>query len=405
MTARRRRYLDDGSMSRREVLRCALAGTGVLLAAPLLAAAATVEPCSRLAAALHEGLQPPDANGLRLPAGFSSRVVARSGDPVLPGAKYRWHGSPDGGACYATPDGGWVYVSNAELPGGYGGVGALRFNPHGEVVDGYSILSGTSLNCAGGRTPWGTWLSCEEFPAGHVWECDPLGGTAAVMRPALGTFKHEAAAVDPDGGHIYLTEDTSDARLYRFTPSRPAQGPQLDLSAGALEVAEVVGGKTGSVRWHPVPDPGAAKVPTARQVPQSTPFPGSEGMVYSNGTVYFVTKYDTCVWAYDTASGSLRIIYDDDRFADPVLTGVDNVVVAPGGEVLVAEDGGDMQLVAITPGGEVAPLLQVVGHIGSEIAGPAFDPSGTRLYVSSQRGRMGLASGGITYEVTGPFAA
>jgi uncharacterized protein len=405
MRDRRPRNLDSGTMSRRELLRCALAGTGVLLAAPWVAAAEPVAPSSRLAPALGGGLRPPDANGVRLPAGFTSRIVARSGDPVLPGATYRWHGSPDGGACYPTPEGGWIYASNAELPGGYGGVGALRFNPQGEVVDGYSILSGTSLNCAGAHTPWGTWLSCEEFPEGHVWECDPSGGTAAVMRPALGTFKHEAAAVDPIGGHIYLTEDTSDGRLYRFTPSLPAQGTRLDLSAGGLEVAEVVGDKTGTVRWHPLPDPSGADVPTARQVQQSTSFSGSEGMTYAGGTVYFVTKYDTCVWAYDIATGSLRIIYDDDRFADPVLTGLDNVVVAPGGEVLVAEDGGDMQIVAIMPGGEVAPLLQVVGHIGSEIAGPAFDPSGRRLYFSSQRGRMGLISGGITYEVTGPFAA
>lgn len=404
MTARRMGSLDSDRMSRREVLRCALAGTGVLLAAPWLAVAGMVEPGSRLAAPLRAGLRPPDANGVRLPAGFTARIVARSGDPVLPGAKYRWHGSPDGAACYATPDGGWAYVSNCELPGGAGGVGVLRFNATAEVVDGYSILSGTSLNCAGGSTPWGTWLSCEEFPDGHVWECDPLGNTAAVMCPALGTFKHEAAAVDPLGGHIYLTEDTSEARLYRFTPALPAQGTRLALSAGVLDVAEVVGGRTGTVRWHPLPDPSGAKVSTARQVPQSTPFPGSEGMTYRDGTLYFVTKYDNCVWAYDTVAGSLRIIYDAARFADPVLTGVDNIVVAPGGEVLVAEDGGDMQIVAILPGGEVAPLLQVVGHLGSEIAGPAFDPSGTRLYFSSQRGRMGLLSGGITYEVTGPFA-
>jgi secreted PhoX family phosphatase len=69
------------------------------------------------------------------------------------------------------------------------------------------------------------------------------------------------------------------------------------------------------------------------------------------------------------------------------------------GDVLVAEDGGDMQVVAILPDGTLKPLLQVTGHSGSEITGPAFDPSGTRLYFSSQRG----PSGGVTYEVTGPF--
>jgi hypothetical protein len=74
--------------------------------------------------------------------------------------------------------------------------------------------------------------------------------------------------------------------------------------------------------------------------------------------------------------------------------------VTRSGDVIVAEDGGDLQLVLITPDRVVAPLLQVVGHEGSELAGPAFDPSGNRLYFSSQRGGRGP---GITYEVTGPF--
>ena len=49
----------------------------------------------------------------------------------------------------------------------------------------------------------------------------------------------------------------------------------------------------------------------------------------------------------------------------------------------------------------VAPFLRIVGHPGSEVAGPAFSPDGTRLYLSSQRGTDG--STGITYEITGPF--
>jgi secreted PhoX family phosphatase len=68
--------------------------------------------------------------------------------------------------------------------------------------------------------------------------------------------------------------------------------------------------------------------------------------------------------------------------------------------MLVAEDGDDMQLCLLGPNGEAAPLLQVLGHPSSEIAGPAFSPDGTRLYFSSQRGGDGR---GVTYEVTGPF--
>jgi secreted PhoX family phosphatase len=88
--------------------------------------------------------------------------------------------------------------------------------------------------------------------------------------------------------------------------------------------------------------------------------------------------------------------------AEPVLSGVDNVTVSGPGTVYVAEDGGDMQLVAITAD-RVFPVLQVVGHEQSEITGPAFDPSGTRLYFSSQRGASGSVYSGVTYEVSGPF--
>jgi hypothetical protein len=157
------------------------------------------------------------------------------------------------------------------------------------------------------------------------------------------------------------------------------------------------------VRWHPVPDPTAARTPTNRQVPNSTEFPGSEGLVWQDGRLYLATKYDNRIWLYDTGAETIRIFYDDDRYPHPLLTGVDNVRVAPTGEVLVAEDGGDMQIVAINAAGELYPILQVEGHLGSEIAGPAFDPSGTRLYFSSQRGPIGLLNSGITYEVTGPF--
>ncbi|VAW53377.1 hypothetical protein MNBD_GAMMA05-330 [hydrothermal vent metagenome] len=349
-------------------------------------------------------LLPADENGLRLLPGLQSRVLARSGESVKGGQHYEWHNSPDGGACFAADDGGWIYVSNSEVLF-LGGVGAIVFAADGKIVDAYSILKHTSRNCSGGATPWGSWLSCEEVNAGRVWECDPAGQKEAVVRPALGVFNHEAVAVDELSQCLYLTEDKKDGCLYRFIADQQQKNGFPDLSSGRLEVATMTKNNAGSgegvLSWQSIPDPSAKRLETRYQVPEAKKFNGGEGIAYFDGRIIFTTKGDNRVWSYDTYAKEIDILYDIKDTLTPILSGVDNVTVSQQGDIYVAEDGGDLQIVVIADNGVIFPVAQLEGHDDSEIAGLAFSPDGKRLYFSSQRGTNGSPEGGITYEIRG----
>ena len=393
---------DGSGLTRRDALRvgAGVAGgvalTGGMLGRALEAMAAPAVP----GVGPYGPLGPPDANGVRLPEGFTSRVIARVDQEIGP-RRYKFHGLPDGMGTYRTKDRGFILVSNSELPHAPPswviGTGAIRFDSRFNVVDAYPILKDTWINCAGGVTPWGTWLSCEERDRGFVFECDPWGEKPGVIRPAMGVFKHEAAVIDPVGGHAFLTEDIRDAGFYRF---RPDSYP--DLSSGKLEIAEV--GPDGKVTWHEVPDPQfTGSIPTRGQVPQATRFQRGEGAWYDDGVVYFATTSDDRVYAYHCAEEELEVLYDGVALGDSSpLHDTDNVTVSPvSGDLFVCEDADDLQVCIISTEGEVAPFLQVPGpeHRNSELTGPVFDPTGKRFYVASQRS----TPAGTIFEVDGPF--
>ncbi|CAL9445760.1 alkaline phosphatase PhoX [Streptomyces sp. NPDC058947] len=383
-------------MERRSLLRAAvLGGTSAALGGTLWRGAAYAAP-AQPGTGPYGALGAPDANGIRLPSGFTSRVIARSGQRVG-STSYTWHNAPDGGACYADGT-GWIYVSNSEINPS-GGASAVKFSSTGAITGAYRVLSGTRQNCAGGTTPWNTWLSCEEVDRGYVYETDPWGVKAAVRRDAMGRFKHEAAAADPVRRVVYLTEDVTDGCFYRFRPTTWG-----DLSAGTLEVMVAGSGTSGPVTWARVPDPTGATA-TRNQVSGAKRFNGGEGCYYADDTCWFTTKGDNRVWQYNAAAQTIELAYDDSLVTSGTapLTGVDNVTGSSSGDLFVAEDGGTMEICVITPADVVAPFLRVDGQSASEITGPAFSPDGTRLYFSSQRGTTGSSSGGITYEVRGPF--
>lgn len=384
-------------MDRRTLLRTAVVGGSAVLGGTLWRGAAYAAP-AQPGSGPYGALGAPDSNGVRLPAGFTSRVIARSGQKVA-GTSYTWHSAPDGGACYADGT-GWIYVSNSEVNPS-GGASAVRFSSTGAITSAYRVLSGTRQNCAGGRTPWNTWLSCEEVDRGYVYETDPWGVKAAVRRDAMGRFKHEAAAADPVRKVVYLTEDVTDGCFYRFRPTTWG-----DLSSGTLEVLVAGSATSGPVTWARVPDPSGATA-TRNQVSGAKRFNGGEGCYYADDTCWFTTKGDNRVWQYDAAAQTIELAYDDSLVTSGTapLTGVDNVTGSSSGDLFVAEDGGTMEICVITPNDVIAPFLRVDGQSGSEITGPAFSPDGTRLYFSSQRGTSGSSSGGITYEVRGPFRA
>lgn len=390
------RLSGDSAIDRRTLLRFgAAAAVGTAVAG---AATGVLSGCTAATTPRYGALNAANSSGVMLPTGFTATVIGKVGSAVA-STGYTLPAWPDGAATFtdsssANPGGWHLMVNHERLATAGGGVSRLTLNSSGKVISAKRMLGGTDVNCAGGATPWRSWLTGEEKEGGAIWEC-PVTGTA-VRRPRMGLFVHEAAAADATAKVIYMTEDRPDGRLYRFTPTKWG-----DLSAGALHVAKR--SSTGSVTWLAISDPLAATTATRYQQSTSTAFNGGEGICIDDPgrKLWFSTKGDNRIWQFDLAAQKITVYSQGG--GSTVMSGVDNLARDRfTGDLLVAEDGGNMEVVLVHPDKTLSPLLRVVGHDGSEITGLAFSPNGKHLHFASQRGSDGTH--GVMWRVTGPFA-
>ncbi|GAA0898458.1 alkaline phosphatase PhoX [Pseudonocardia zijingensis] len=438
-------------LTRRSFIR--RAGAGVLLAGSTSMLRVAAPPAGY-------GPLVDDPKGLlALPEGFTYEIVSEAGVTSLETGEPtpRNH---DGTGAFPGPGGGTVLVLNHEIregagtdlavphldglvydPGAAGGCTVVTADAAGRRVGDRVAIAGTSTNCAGGVTPWHTWLTCEETEAragergyerdhGYVFEVDPFDRAALVdPRPvkALGRYSHEALAVDPGTGQIYLTEDASgpNGLVYRWTPPaglRVGRGVLRGLGdtdgvLAAMRCTDEGGGHvddlsragapgtTYAVEWVEVPDRDAREESVRKQFDDGrvTRAHKLEGAWWGHGGAYIVSSYSGGgspgshrgqVWFYDpqrsTFTLRLRFTGEDDGADGP-----DNISVSPYGGVIVAEDGGGTNhLVAAAEDGTTFQVAR--SERGGEFTGPVFSADGRVLFAN-------LQVPGTMFAITGPW--
>lgn len=452
------------STTRRQVLaRSGALGIGITFAGSLSELFTGTAAAQTLG---HTGYGPlvPDPKGLLdLPEGFRYRVLSREGDqlrsgegPVpsnhdgmtaLPGARgrvhlVRNHENRNTAAVPVPTVPGLTYD-----PQGKGGCTALTLDSRNRVLSERVAIAGTAVNCAGGPTPWGTWLTCEETEDkagtngytkdhGFIFEVDPANPhrSGAVPLTAMGRFQHEAIAVDPRRGIVYETEDAFErpfGLFYRFLPHAPHGGLGSLRKGGRLQAMRVPGvpdlssiQDTGAtfenIEWVDVPDPLATRTPIRHQDfgPKGiTHAQKLEGCYWGGRCVYFVSSFARSaegsaadhygqIWRYDPGERRLTLVIVFGPDTDLQLPGEspDNICLAPSGGLMVCEDGNGAQHVyGVTRRGEVYAMARNAQNLGTpqepewgEFAGVTFAPDGETMYVNCY-------TPGTTFAVTGPW--
>ena len=483
--ARRRMRPTDNGIGRRDFLKASAAGAAGVAAglsgfAPGVARAATEDatPGESVGGGLF--VAGPE---LALPRGFTYKTFGAFGSPMRDG--FTTPPIHDGMGAFA--DGSRIrLVRNHELGDGNdiergsvvgnpataydrkgpGCTVTLVLDRHADLIESFVSANGMDTNCAGGATPWGTWLTCEETtigtssdrrkPHGYVFEVDAMGdGTEPALGPhrAMGRFVHEAAAVDPHSGVVYLTEDNNPDCFYRFVSDSYG-----DLRHGTLQALRVKGrprydtvtgqtvGEVLPVDWVTIPDPDRPDAESDPALIQrvarrrgAARFLSGEGSTIVGDSVVFDSSDGGDaelgqIWRYTPTrnrgdldeEGELTLVFEsDDRH---VLDGPDNLCTSPGDGVVIAEDGkenasfvrglrsdGTIVNIARTLVPMRLSILDASGKLYdpyvpddefsiddglaySEFAGPRFSPDGRWLFVNIQ-------VPGVTCAITGDWAS